>query len=111
MFFRSSANDATVDEIKQRIDSGESLCLLDVRQPEEFQICRLPGSILMPLSELPARLHELDPEREIIVYCHHGIRSAKAAAFLRQSGFPHARNLRGGIDEWSRRIDPSVPTY
>ncbi len=101
----------TVDEVKCRLDQGESLFLLDVRQPEEFHICRLPDSILIPMGEIPARLHELDPEQEIIVYCHHGIRSARVTAFLRQAGFPRARNLRGGIDEWSRRIDPSVPTY
>lgn len=111
MFFRSDSDELSVEQLRDRLARGEKLFLLDVRQPEEYQICCLPGSILIPLRDLPMRCHELDPKQEIIVYCHHGIRSAKAAQFLRQMGFETVRNLRGGIDEWSRKIDPKVPTY
>ena len=111
MFSADELDDLTVEELKQRLDRGQSLCLLDVRQPEEYQICRLPGSTLIPLRDLPFRWPELDLEQTIVVYCHHGIRSARAVQFLRQVGFLDVRNLRGGIDAWSRRVDPSVPTY
>jgi molybdopterin/thiamine biosynthesis adenylyltransferase/rhodanese-related sulfurtransferase len=101
----------TVDELKARMDRGDRPFLLDVREQVEYAIVRLEGGTLIPLGELVARQGELDPDREIVVYCHHGNRSGKATAFLRQQGFPLARNLRGGIDEWAIRIDPSLPRY
>ncbi len=101
----------TVDELKARWDLGDRPFLLDVREEVEFRIARLEGGVLLPLGELVSRLRELDPDRELVVYCHHGIRSAKATAYLRHNGFPRARNLRGGIEEWAARIDPSMPRY
>ena len=98
-------------ELKARIDRREALFLLDVREPHEYQIARLPGGVLVPIGELLARRAEIDPAVEIIVYCHHGIRSANATAYLRSAGYPLARNLVGGIDDWSLKIDPAVPRY
>jgi rhodanese-related sulfurtransferase len=85
--------------------------LLDVREPAEWAICRIEGAKLIPLGELPSRLAELDPRRETVVYCHHGPRSSRATAFLKQRGFSRALNLAGGIDGWSRAVDPDVPRY
>ena len=101
----------TVDELKARMERGDRPFLLDVREQVEYQIVRLEGGTLIPLGELVARQNELDPDREIVVYCHVGIRSGKATAFLRHKGFPLVRNLRGGIEEWAIRIDPSLPRY
>ena len=100
----------SVKDLQQRLAGGEKLILVDVREPFEFSIANLNG-VLIPLRSLPARTSELDPDSEIIVYCHTGNRSARAVEFLRQSGFPKARNLAGGIDAWSVEIDPSVPRY
>ncbi len=85
--------------------------LLDVRTHEEWAICRLPGARLVPLAELPGRLAELEPGREIVAYCHHGMRSALAASLLRERGFSGARTLSGGIDGWAASVDPSTPRY
>jgi adenylyltransferase/sulfurtransferase len=101
----------TVDELKARWDRGDRPFLLDVREVVEHQLVRLDGDVLIPLGELIARQQELDPDREIVVYCHHGNRSGRATAYLRHNGFPRARNLRGGIEEWAVRIDPSLPRY
>jgi len=101
----------TVDELKARWDRGDRPFLLDVREVFEHQLVRLDGDVLIPLGELISRQRELDPDREIVVYCHHGNRSGRATAYLRHNGFPHARNLRGGIEEWAMRIDPSLPRY
>jgi adenylyltransferase/sulfurtransferase len=101
----------TVDELKARMDRGDRPFLLDVREQVEYQIVRMEGGVLIPLGELVARQNELDPDREIVVYCHVGIRSGKATSFLRHKGFPLVRNLRGGIDEWAVKIDPSLPRY
>jgi adenylyltransferase/sulfurtransferase len=101
----------TVEELKRRIDRGEDLFILDVRNPPEYQIGRIPGSTLIPLPDLPQRVRELDPEREMVVHCKSGQRSAKAIQFLREQGFKKLRNLKGGILAWAERIDPSVPKY
>ena len=101
----------TVEELKTRWDRGDRPFLLDVREVVEHQLVRLEGGVLIPLGELIARQHELDPDREIVVYCHHGNRSGRATAYLRHNGFPHACNLRGGIEEWAVKIDPSLPRY
>ncbi len=98
-------------ELKDRLESGESLAVIDVREPHEFEIARLPGATLIPLNTLPARLAELDISREIVLHCHHGQRSMRALEFLRQSGFRKLKNLKGGIDAWSKDVDPSVPRY
>jgi rhodanese-related sulfurtransferase len=101
----------TVGELKARWDRGDRPFLLDVREHIEYQIVHLEGGVLIPLGELVSRQQELDPSREIVVYCHHGNRSGKATGYLRHNGFPYARNLRGGIEEWAVRIDPSLPRY
>ena len=85
--------------------------LLDVREPWEYGLCRIEGAVLMPLGSLPARLAELDPGREIVVICHHGVRSHHAARFLEHNGFANVINLSGGVDGWAREADPSMPVY
>jgi adenylyltransferase/sulfurtransferase len=104
-------SEITAEELKRRIDLGEGLFILDVRNPEEFQIGRIPGSTLIPLPDLPRRVVELDPDREMIVHCKSGMRSAKAIQFLKAQGFTKLTNLRGGILAWSEKVDPSVPKY
>lgn len=98
-------------ELKARWDHGDRPFLLDVREPVEFKLVRLPDATLIPLGDLVARQAELDPDIEIIVYCHHGVRSMRAVAYLRNAGFAGARNLRGGIDAWTDQVDPTVPRY
>ena len=99
-------------EVKARMDGGERLVLLDVREPWEHQICRIEGARLIPLGSLAASLPTLpDEEQEVICYCHHGMRSLDAAAWLRFQGFAKAKSLAGGIERWSREIDPAVPRY
>ncbi len=98
-------------EARQKLQNGHHVTLLDVREQWEYELARIEGAKLIPLGELQQRVHELDPESEIIVYCHHGIRSFHATMFLRQMGFEKAQNLAGGIDAWSMKVDPSVPRY
>lgn len=98
-------------ELKERLERGDGLVLLDVREPEEAAICSLPGSLLIPMGELPRRLAELDPDAETVVYCHHGIRSAHVIAHLEMQGFPRLTNLRGGIEAWARDVEPSMRRY
>jgi adenylyltransferase/sulfurtransferase len=100
----------SVEELKRRRDAGEDLFILDVREPHEYQICNL-GGYLIPLNDLPKRMHELDSSREIVAHCKMGGRSAKAVEFLRQAGFTKVKNLTGGIAAWSERVDPRVPKY
>src|SRR3984893_1909155 len=100
----------TPRELKQRLDRGEDLFILDVREPHEYQICNLNGH-LIPLGELPHRVHELDSSREIVAHCRSGKRSAEAVDFLRKAGFRKIVNLKGGILAWSDEVDPSVPKY
>jgi len=97
-------------EVKARIDRGDKFRLLDVREPHEYQIARIPTSQLIPLGELPKRLSELDSTMEIVAHCKSGVRSAKAVDLLKQAGF-HARNMKGGILAWSDKVDPTVPKY
>ncbi|MGB9431995.1 MAG: molybdopterin-synthase adenylyltransferase MoeB [Candidatus Acidiferrum sp.] len=100
----------TARELKERLDKAEDIFILDVREPHEYQICNLNGH-LIPLGELPRRVHELDSAREIVAHCKSGKRSAQAVDFLRQAGFRKVYNLRGGILSWSTEVDPSVPRY
>ncbi len=104
------AGDIEPQELKRRMDAGEELFVLDVREPHEYQICNL-GGYLIPLGELPNRVGELDREREIVTHCKAGGRSAQAVEFLRQQGFRNVRNLAGGITAWSEKVDPTVPKY
>ena len=102
----------TVEELKQRLDAKEDLFILDVREPHEYKICNLNGH-LVPLGDLPKRISELDPakNKEMVVHCRSGGRSAKAVEFLQKAGFSKAKNLKGGILAWADRIDPKVPKY
>ncbi|HET9226002.1 MAG TPA: ubiquitin-like small modifier protein 1 [Thermoanaerobaculia bacterium] len=101
----------TVQDLKRRLDEGEEITVLDVRNPQEYEIARIQGSRLIPLAELQDRLGELDPAATIVAHCHHGGRSASAVQFLRQMGFSRAINLAGGIDQWSLNVDRSIPRY
>jgi sulfur-carrier protein adenylyltransferase/sulfurtransferase len=107
----SPAGDITVTELKARMDRADAPLIVDVREPGEFEICRIPGAVLIPLSQLPSRLGELDPAQEIVLQCKVGGRSASATAYLRRAGFAHARNLTGGILAWIDQVDPSQPKY
>lgn len=98
-------------ELKAKIDRHDPFVLIDVREPHEFQIGRIPTSKLIPLGELPKRLNELNPNDEIVAHCKSGGRSAKAVELLKQSGFKKVRNMKGGILAWSDKVDPTVPKY
>lgn len=98
-------------DLKERLDRGDALVLLDVREQDEVEVCRLPGITHIPLGELGVRHTELDPGAETICICHHGVRSAHAAAALAQLGFDALWNLSGGVDRWAREVEPSMPRY
>jgi rhodanese-related sulfurtransferase len=97
--------------LKARIDRGESVFILDVREPSEIAIAPFPGATHIPMGDIPSRLTELDPDRETVVVCHHGVRSAQVAMYLARMGFERVLNLTGGIDAWSESADPSTPRY
>src|SRR4249920_815922 len=99
-----------VEELKRRLDAGDDLFVLDVREPHEYQICNIGGH-LIPLGDLPKRVNELDSSREIVAHCRSGVRSGKAVDFLRQAGFKKVHNLAGGILAWADRVDPKMPKY
>ena len=99
-------------ELKSLLDGKADVVLLDVREPWECEVARIAGSKQIPMGEVPARFNqELDPDSHIVVVCHHGVRSMNVTSWLRQQGFENVQSLRGGIDRWSREIDPSVPLY
>lgn len=98
-------------ELKKRLDQGDKITLIDVREPWEFNICKIPGAILMPLGTLSTEHKKLDPQADIVVNCHMGMRSMDATQFLLQQGFKSVKNLTGGIEAWSAQVDPSVPRY
>jgi rhodanese-related sulfurtransferase len=85
--------------------------LLDVREPWEVALCALPGAVVIPMGQIPARTDELDPDRPLVCYCHHGMRSMQVALFLERRGFGQVWNLSGGVDAWAREVDPACPTY
>ena len=101
----------TPTELKQRLDRSEKLLLIDVREPWEFEICRIAGAKLIPMSQIPANLQALDGDEDVICYCHHGVRSLDVAVWLRNQGVATAKSLTGGIERWSVEIDPRVPRY
>lgn len=107
----AGTGDITPRQLKERLDRRDPLVVLDVREPQEYQINRIPGSVLIPLGELPRRFQELDQHAEIVTQCKSGARSAKAAAFLRTAGFARVQNLTGGILGWIDQVDPSQPKY
>lgn len=103
--------DRTCQDVKARMDKGEDLVLIDVREPAEVAYCAIVGSVHIPLAEIPRRLEEIDKARETVIVCHVGGRSMQAALFLRARGYDNVYNLAGGIDAWSRTVDPGVPRY
>lgn len=98
-------------DLKARIERGDALVLIDVREEMEHEIAGIAGARLLPLSLFDEWAHTLSPEEETVVICHHGIRSAQVCAFLSRQGFDKLYNLSGGIDRWSREVDPNVPLY
>lgn len=99
-------------EVKDLLARGVPLRLIDVREPAEHAICRIEGAALIPMRSIPGRLPELDSgEAAIVVFCHHGVRSLSVADWLRGKGIPDCRSMAGGIDLWSRQVDPAVPRY
>ncbi len=102
----------TATELKQRLDSGDDVQIIDVREADEYAIARLPNSQHIPLGQVVSRMSEIDPERDTVVHCKMGGRSAKAIEALRRAGFQgRLTNLKGGITAWSNEVDPSVPKY
>ena len=102
----------TVTELKAKQEAGEKFRLIDVREPLEFNIARIPGAELRPLGQIPQWALQLpDKDEEIVLHCHHGMRSARACEYLSRLGFTKLKNLTGGIAAWSQQIDPSVPQY
>lgn len=104
----------TPRDVQQRLDSGEPLLLIDVREPAEFQLARIAGAELIPMRTVPAELQRLEAssdERTLVVYCHHGVRSLNVVNWLREQGIANCQSMAGGIHRWSREVDPSVPLY
>jgi sulfur-carrier protein adenylyltransferase/sulfurtransferase len=106
-----AVEEISAGELKRRMDDGTPLEVIDVRDPHEWEICRIPGTRLVPLGSLAERLHEFDSSKTYVLHCKSGIRSAKAIVQLSRAGFKRLLNLRGGVLAWSREVDPSVPTY
>ena len=108
---KDESTDITPEELKAKLDRKEKFLLVDVRESHEYEICRIEGSVLLPLSKIGESYEELDGSKEIVVYCHHGNRSSQAMKFLKRQSLTRVKNLIGGIDAWSKKIDPSVPRY
>jgi rhodanese-related sulfurtransferase len=98
-------------EVKERLDKGEKLLLVDVREPHEYELCHIEGAVLIPMGSIPENLQKLDTDEDVICFCHHGMRSLDVANWLRTRGVNSAKSMAGGIDRWSLEIDPSVPRY
>ena len=102
----------TVEELKNKIEAGEKFRLIDVREQMEFNTARMEGAELKPLGQIGRWMYELlDKDEDIVIHCHHGMRSDRACQMLAANGFTNLKNLLGGIDEWSLKIDPSIPRY
>ena len=98
-------------DLKTRLDSNDRPLLLDVRQDWETKLCKLPNAVHIPIEEIEVRTDELNPDDEIVVYCHQGVRSAAVADYLRQLGFKNVKNLAGGLDYWARTVDQGMRRY
>ncbi len=98
-------------EVKRKLEAGEHFNFVDVREPEEFAVTRIEGARLIPMRSVPAALAELDDDRPVIAFCHHGVRSLQVANWLREHGIDEAYSMAGGINAWSVQVDPSVPRY
>lgn len=105
-----SVPEISAKDLKRRLDAGDDIVVLDVREPHEAKIATI-GGVLIPMGELPARMHELDADKEIVVYCRTGSRSTRVVEFLQASGFDKVLNLKGGIYAWSNDVDPTLPKY
>jgi rhodanese-related sulfurtransferase len=92
-------------------DSGAAPVLLDVREPWEYQLCRIEGAVPMPMNTIPGQLDQIDRDAQIVCICHHGARSLRVAQFLENNGFEQVVNLTGGVHAWATQVDPSMPTY
>jgi len=106
--------ETTPRDVKQSLDAGQKLFLIDVREPGEFQVARIQGAELIPMRTVPAEVQRLEAwsdEGPLVVYCHHGVRSLNVVHWLREQGIVHCQSMAGGIDRWSREIDPTVPRY
>jgi adenylyltransferase/sulfurtransferase len=101
----------TPQELKARLDAPERPILVDVREDWETRLCRLENALHIPMEELEFRTDELSPAEDIVVYCHHGVRSAAVADYLRRLGFARVRNLAGGLDAWARTVEPTMRRY
>lgn len=101
----------SAEELKERMGRGDAPEVIDVREEEEYELARIEGARLLPLSRFPEWAGTLDPKSEIVFMCHHGIRSAQVCSYLAREGFRKLYNLAGGIDAWSREVDRSVPRY
>jgi rhodanese-related sulfurtransferase len=99
------------EALRDKLAGPNPPLLVDVRRPDELALCSLPGALHLPMDEIQDRWAELDPEKETVVFCHHGVRSLSVTAFLRNQGFKNVSSLSGGIDRWSALVDPSVPRY
>jgi adenylyltransferase/sulfurtransferase len=104
-------SEITAQELKTRLERSERPLLLDVRQDWETRLCRLDNAVHIPIEEIELRVEELDPNDEIVVYCHQGVRSAAVAEYLRSLGFKDVKNLAGGLDSWARTVDPGMRRY
>ena len=102
----------TADELHRHLHAAETAPLLiDVREPHEYAYCHIEGSVNIPMNSVPSRLNDINQAAAVVTICHHGMRSAAVADFLEQHGYPEVINLQGGVDAWSRLVDPSVPRY
>jgi rhodanese-related sulfurtransferase len=102
----------TVQEVKRRLDAGEFLNLIDVREPDEYQVCRIAGATLIPMRQISQQLERLEETiAPLVLFCHHGVRSLNVVAWLREQGLTDCQSMAGGIDAWSREVDPAIPRY
>lgn len=108
----TSPQTITVEEVRAKIDAGDRFALIDVREPHEHRFCNIEQAVLKPLAQIGQWIKDLpDHDQEIILLCHHGMRSERASLFLVNQGFTNVKNMLGGIDDWSLRVDPTVPRY
>lgn len=110
----SSPLEISARDVQQRIDAGEKLYLIDVREPNEFAITKIEGATLIPMRQIPGELQELEKRAEeapLVVFCHHGVRSLNVVDWLRRQGVENCVSMTGGIDAWSLTVDPTVPRY
>lgn len=108
---KSAIKEISAEELKSKLDNGERITLIDVREMDEYKICHLEQAKLILLRQLPKHLNEIDKNQLTILYCHHGMRSAQAVMWLNQNGFANVVSLRGGIDEWAQKIEPEMERY